>query len=43
MKKKFNKAKNLEERLEIIEKLWGTEVHKSDFIKLYNELFEANS
>jgi hypothetical protein len=41
--KKFNKAKNLEERLEIIEKLWGTEVHKSDFIKLYNEVFEANS
>ncbi len=41
--RKFDKAKKLEERLKIIEKLWGTEVHKSDFIKLYNEVFEANS
>lgn len=43
MEIKINKAKDLEERLKIIDKLFGMEVHKSDFIKLYNEFFKANS
>ena len=38
---KFNKVKDLEKRIRIIDKLLGTGVHKGEFIKLYNEVCEA--
>lgn len=40
--KRFNKAKNLEEHLKMIEIITGIKVYESDFVKLYNEVFEVN-
>lgn len=38
---KFNKVKDLERRLKILDALFGTEVQKGDFVKLYNEVSEV--
>lgn len=40
--KRFNKARNLEEHLKLIEGITGIKVNESDFVKLYNEVFEVN-
>lgn len=39
---RYKKARNLEEHLKIVELITGIKVKDSDFIKLYNEVFEVN-
>ncbi len=40
--RKYNRIKELDIQLKIMDKLLGLEVHKGDFVKLYNEVFEVN-